>query len=33
MNLGLTSGLRGGECLKVEEFEIKGVGDRMVRGN
>lgn len=31
MNPGLTSGLGGSEGLEVEEFEIKGVGDWMVR--
>jgi len=32
VNLGLTSRLGGGEGLKVEEFKIKGIGDR-VRGS
>jgi len=32
VNLGLTGGLGGGEGFKVEEFKIKGVRDRVVRG-
>lgn len=32
MNLGLTGGFGGREGLKVEEFKIEGVGDRVVRG-
>ena len=33
MNLGLTDWFRGGEGLKVEELEIKGIRDWVVRGN
>ena len=33
VNLRLTSGLGGGEGLKVEEFKTKGVRNWMVRGS